>query len=61
MRIPDIELVPKIFSKYEEFKIVSSIKEILSKAEYTELSIEENIWRKSSEIVDIIVLDVEFK
>ncbi|MCI9016396.1 MAG: hypothetical protein HFJ53_04450 [Clostridia bacterium] len=45
-KIPFVEEVPKIFLKYEEFKIFVSIKVTLSKIEYKLLSTEEKILEK---------------
>lgn len=47
-------MTPNIFFRYGEERIDESIKEILSKAEYTELSIDENKLEKIPEIVDIM-------
>ena len=60
-KIPDEEVLPKIFSKYGELIISLSIKEMLSSAEYILLSIEENRCLNISVIVDIIEFDVKFK
>ncbi|MCI8620454.1 MAG: hypothetical protein HFJ50_01145 [Clostridia bacterium] len=58
---PELEELPKIFSRYVEVSISESIKAISSKAEYIELSIDENIELKSSFIVDKIVFELRFK